>query len=147
MLGLQKEVADVSEGGGAFGGDAVGGEGLEELAKDVVDIDLGDEIAGGASKLVAEIVFTMEGTAVDSGVVEAKSVVLGMRGHAAAFAVGEGEGAEVVRGVGSSIAHGEGHITPYDTVPTSTRLDKKWLRYCPKFRKNDTKRENVRPFF
>jgi len=105
VLGLQEEMADVGEGGGALGRDAVGGEGLEELAEDVVDIDLGDEIACGAGEVVAEIVFAVGGAAVDGGVVEAKSVVLGMRRHAAAFSVGEGKGAEVVGGVRSSIAH------------------------------------------
>ena len=120
VLGLQEEMADVGEGGGALGRDAVGGEGLEELAEDVVDVDLGDEIAGGAREIVAEVVFTVEGAAVDGGVVEAKSVVFGMRGHAAAFGVGEGKGAEVVGGVWSSIAHGEGNVISCDTVPTST---------------------------
>ena len=48
MLGLQQEVADIGEGGGTLGRDAVGGEGLEEFAENVIDINLGDEIAGGA---------------------------------------------------------------------------------------------------
>ena len=104
-LGLHKEMTDVGEGGGAAGRDAVGGEGVEEFYQDVVEIDLGDEIAGGAGEFVAQIVFAAVGAAVDGGVVEAESVVFGMRGHAAAFAVGEGKGAEVVGGVRSSIAH------------------------------------------
>lgn len=105
MLRLEEKMADVGEGGGAAGGDAVGGKGLEEFAEDVIDVDLGDEIAGWAGEFAAEIVFAVEGAAVDGGVVEAKSVVLGMRGHAAAFAVGEGKGAEVVGGVWASVTH------------------------------------------
>ena len=100
-------MADVGEGGGAPGRDAVGGEGLEEFAEDVIDIDLGDEIAGGAGEFFDEIVFAVKGAAVDGGVVEAEAVVLGMGGHGAEFAVGEFKGAKVVGCVWSSIAHGE----------------------------------------
>jgi hypothetical protein len=60
MLGLHQEVADIGEGGGAFGRDAIGGESLEEFAEDVIDINLGDEIAGGAGEFFDEIVFAMK---------------------------------------------------------------------------------------
>ena len=95
-LRTQQEVADISEGGGALGSDAVGGESLEEFAEDVIDINLGDEIAGGAREFFDEIVFAVKGAAVDCGVVEAKAFVFWMSGHGAEFAVGEFEGAKVV---------------------------------------------------
>jgi hypothetical protein len=107
MLGLHEEVADIGEGGGALGRDAVGGEGLEEFAEDVIDINLGDEIAGGAGEFFEEIVFAVEGAAVDGGVVEAEAVVIGVGGHGTEFAVGEFKVAKVVRCVWSSVAHGE----------------------------------------
>jgi len=106
-LGSHQEVADIGEGGGAPGRNAIGGEGLEEFAEDVIDIDLGDEIAGGAGEFFDEIVFAVIGAAVDGGVVEAEAVVLGMGGHGAEFAVGEFKGAKVVGCVWSLVAHGE----------------------------------------
>jgi hypothetical protein len=96
MLGLHQEVADIGEGGGAFGRDAIGGEGLEEFAEDVIDINLGDEIAGGAGEFFDEIVFAVKGAAVDGGVVEAEAVVIWMGGHGAEFAVSEFKVAKVV---------------------------------------------------
>ena len=107
MLGLHQEVADIGEGGGALGGNAIGGEGLEEFAEYVIDINLGDEIAGGAGEFFDEIVFAVKGAAVDGGVVEAEAVVIGVSGHGAEFAVGEFKGAKVVGCVWSLIAHGE----------------------------------------
>jgi len=95
-------MADIGEGGSALGGDAIGSERLEELAENVIDINLGDEIAGGAGEFLDEIVF-----AVDGGVVEAEAFVTWMGGHGAEFAVGEFKGAEVVGCVWSSVAHGE----------------------------------------
>ena len=80
-------MADIGEGGGALGRDAIGGEGLEEFAEDVIDINLGDEIAGGL--------------AMDGGVVEAEAFVTWMGGHGTEFAVGEFKGAKVVGCVGS----------------------------------------------
>ena len=103
-LGLHQEVADIGEGGGAFGRDAIGGESLEEFAEDVVDINLGDEIAGGAGEFFDEIVFAVKGAAVDGSVVEAEAIVFWMGGHGAEFAVGEFKGAEVV-GVFGSFGH------------------------------------------
>ena len=107
MLGLHQEVADIREGGGTLGRDAVGGEGLEELAEDVIDIDLGDEIAGGAGEFFDEIVFAVKGAAVDGGVVEAESIVPGMGGQGAVMSVGKLKAAKGVGWVDSSVAHGE----------------------------------------
>ena len=50
MLGLHQEVANIGEGGGALGRDTIGGKGLEEFSEYVIDINLGDEIAGGAGE-------------------------------------------------------------------------------------------------
>jgi hypothetical protein len=107
LLGLQQEVADVGEGCGAAGRDAVGGQGLEELAEDMVDVNLGDEIACRAGELFDEIVFAVEGAAVDGGVVEAEAVVVWVGGHGAEFAVGEFKVAKIVGCVWSSVAHRE----------------------------------------
>jgi len=104
-LGAHQEVADIGEGGGALGRDAIGGEGLKEFAEDVIDINLGDEIAGGAGEFFDEIVFAMIGAAVDGGVVEAEAFVFGMGGHGAEFAVGEFKGAKVVGNVWSFVCH------------------------------------------
>jgi hypothetical protein len=100
-LGSQQEVADIGEGGGALGRDTIGGEGLEEFAEDVIDINLGDEIAGGAGEFLDEIIFAVKGAAVDGGVVEAEAVVVWMGGHGAEFAVGEFKVAKVVGSVWS----------------------------------------------
>jgi hypothetical protein len=105
MLGSQEEVADIGESGGALGRDAVGGECLEEFAEDVIDIDLGDEIAGRAGEFFDEIVFAVIGAAVDGGVVEAEAFVFGVGGHGAEFAVGEFKGAKVVGNVWSFVCH------------------------------------------
>jgi hypothetical protein len=107
MLGSQQEVADIGEGRGAARRDAVGGEGLEEFAEDVIDINLGDEIAGGAGEFFEEIVFAVKGAAMDGSVVKAEAVVFGVGGHGAEFAVGESKRAEVVGCVWSLVAHGE----------------------------------------
>jgi hypothetical protein len=96
MLGLHQEVANIGEGGGALGRDTIGGKGLEEFSEYVIDINLGDEISGGAGEFFDEIVFAVIGAAVDGGVVEAEAIVIGVGGHGAEFAVGEFKGAKVV---------------------------------------------------
>ena len=97
VLGLQEQMADISERGGAAGRDAVGSEGFKEFAEDVVDIDLGDEIAGGTGEFFEEIVLAVLGAAVGGAVVAAESLVVGMRRHGTAFAVGEFEICKVRR--------------------------------------------------
>ena len=89
-------MADIGESGGALGRDTIGGEGLEEFAEDVIDINLGDEITGGAGEFLDEIVFAVKGAAMDGGVVEAEAFVIGVGGHGAEFAVGEFKVAKVV---------------------------------------------------
>ena len=105
VLGLQEQMADISERGGAARRDAVGGEGFKEFAEDVVDIDLGDEITGGTGKLFEEIVFAMLGAAVGGAVIAAESLVVWMRRHGTAFAVGELKSAKSVEWVRSLVAH------------------------------------------
>jgi hypothetical protein len=46
-LRLGDEESDVGEGGGATRSDALGGERFEECAENVVDVELGHEVAGG----------------------------------------------------------------------------------------------------
>jgi len=107
LLGAEEELADVSEGGGAAGRDAVGGKGLEEAAEDVVDVNLGKVIACGAAEFFDEIVFAVEGAAPGGGVAETVAFVLGMGGHAAMPAVGEFKFAKAVEEwVGFLVAHG-----------------------------------------
>jgi hypothetical protein len=106
-LGSHQEMADIGEGGGPLGRDTIGGESLEEFAEDVIDINLGDEIAGGAGEFLDEIVFAVKGAAVDGGVVEAETFVIGVGGHGTEFAVSEFKGAKVVGCVWSLVAHGE----------------------------------------
>lgn len=107
VLGLQEQMADISERGGAAGRDAVGSEGFKEFAEDVVDIDLGDEIAGGTGEFFEEIVLAVLGAAVGGAVVAAESLVVGMRRHGTAFAVGELKSAKSVEWIRSLVAHGE----------------------------------------
>lgn len=124
-LGAHQEVADIGEGGSAFGSDAVGGESLEEFAEDVIDINLGDEIAGGTGEFFDEIVFAVKGAAMDGGVVEAEAFVTGMGGHGAEFAVGEFKGAKVV-GCVWSFCHRRSLMEKYSTKREGT--DKYLLR-------------------
>jgi hypothetical protein len=115
LLSLREKAADVSECAGAAGGNAVGGEGGEEPSQDVIDIDLGDEIAGGAGKLGGEIVLAGLGIGA-AAVGEAKAIVLGMGGESAHASIGEGESAEV-EGVGwSRVRHGESIAKKYYNV-------------------------------
>jgi hypothetical protein len=106
FLGLHEEETDVGKAGGAAGRDAVGGEGGEEIAEDVVDVDLGDEIAGGAGELGGEIVLALLDAGA-AGVGEAEAVVLGVGGEAAHASIGEFELAKVEDIGWSCVRHGE----------------------------------------
>lgn len=55
FLGLHEDGADVSEGRGALGRNAAGGESVEEIAEDVMNVDLSEVIEGGRCKLGGEI--------------------------------------------------------------------------------------------
>lgn len=58
FLRFQNGGADVGEGGGAFGRDAIGGEKREEIAEDVVDVDLSEVVAGRGGEFGGEILLT-----------------------------------------------------------------------------------------
>ena len=103
FLGLLEEAADVSEGAGATGGDAIGGEGAEELAEDMVDVDLHEEIAAGGDEIGGEVVFAGLGFSA-AGMGEAEAVGFGMGGQPAHTAIGERELTKVVRI--SCVTHG-----------------------------------------
>lgn len=129
LLCLREKAADVSEGAGAAGSDAVGGEGGEEPPENVIDIDLGDEIAGGAGELGGEIVFAGLGVGA-AAVSEAKAIVLGMGGEAAHASICEGEFAKV-EGVGRSrVRHGGSIAKKYYTVKILSYTNKTFLREC-----------------
>jgi len=107
FLRLQEEEGNVSQAGGAAGRDTVGGEGGEEIAENVVDVDLGDEIAGGAGELGGEIVVArrwLEGSGAGMG--KAKAVVLGMGGQSAEASIGEFKLAKVEDIDWSRVRHG-----------------------------------------
>jgi len=107
LLSLREKAADVGESAGAAGRDAVGGECGEEFAEDVVDVDLSDEIAGGAFELGGEIVFARVGLAGGgAGVGEAEAVVFGVGGKATEASIGEFELAKVEDVGGSRVRHG-----------------------------------------
>lgn len=118
LLGLREEMGDIGEGAGAAGRDAIGGEGFKELSEDVVDIDLVEEVAGGAAKFGGEIVFAGEGlgVAASTEMGKAEAFAFGVSGKAAHAAVGIGELAKVVRAVGSSRGHGERVAKRYHIV-------------------------------
>jgi len=63
FMGFEKGGADVGERTGAFGGDAIGGEKIAEIAEDVVDVDLGEEIAGRSGEFAREVTFVGIGSA------------------------------------------------------------------------------------
>src|SRR5208283_132585 len=124
---LREEAADVSEGAGAAGRDAVGGEGGEQAPKDVVDVDLGDEIAGGRGKVGGEIVLAGLGGGAAT-VSEAEAVMLGMGGEAAHASIGESEFAKV-EGVGwSRVRHGASIAKKYYNVKILVCTGRTFLR-------------------
>jgi hypothetical protein len=109
FLGLREQATDIGESAGATGRDAVGGKGAEEIAEDVVDIDLGDEIAGGAGEFGGEVVFAwgiglgfggfFEAFDV-TGVGQTKAVAFGESGKGAEASIGKFEMAVVEEVVG-----------------------------------------------
>ena len=79
FLCLRQLAGDVGESTGAAGGNAVGGERVKEFAKNVVDVDLGSEIAAGAGEFGGEVVFPLRLFAVQkTRMRQAMAVVFGM---------------------------------------------------------------------
>jgi hypothetical protein len=104
-LGLDDEVGNIGESAGAVRGDAIGGESFKELAEDVIDVHLKDEIAAGAGEEGGEVVFARLGFAAAT-VSEAVAFTFGMAGEATHAPIGESELAKIVGG-SVSRAHGE----------------------------------------
>jgi hypothetical protein len=93
--GMEQELADIGEGDGVAGGDAVLGDGGEEFAEDEIDVGGGEEIAGnGGGNLGAKLVRFQE-LLLRACVKRTERRVIGAAEHAAAAAVGEGELAEM----------------------------------------------------
>jgi hypothetical protein len=97
--GLQQELGDIGEGGGVAGGDFAKGEGLEDLAEDVVDVETGVEITGERGKFLSEFLgelFGVEALLFFLGVKRAKRRMVELAEHAAAATIGEGADTAVV---------------------------------------------------
>lgn len=119
FLRLQHEGGDVSEGAGAASGETVGSEGVKELAENVVDVDLGDVIAGGAVEFGGEVVLALLGGGLGAGgagVHETEAVAVGIGGEAAEASIGELELAEIEDVGGSGVGHGESIANNYAYV-------------------------------
>lgn len=89
LLTLHKQRGDVGQGSGATRGDAIGGEGVKGLAEDVVDVDVGDEIACGAGEFGGEVGLWRGSAMGVAKVGEAKAVAFGMGREGAAAAIGK----------------------------------------------------------
>jgi len=105
--GVEKELAEVSEDGGVAHRETVLGDGGEELAEDVVDVDGGEVFAGGRrGDLPAELLGFQE-LALGEGMEDAESGVALLAEHAAFASVGELEPAEMgMIGGGAFFGHG-----------------------------------------
>ncbi len=93
----------------------------------MVDVNLGDEIAGGRGEIGGEIVLAGLGLGAAT-VGEAEAVMLGMGGQAAHASIGEGESAEV-EGIGwSRVRHGESIAKKYYNVKILLCTDTTFFR-------------------
>ena len=123
-MGLREKEGDVGEGVGAFGGDAVGAQSLEEDAEDVVDVDLSEEIGGDAVEFAAKVVFLRRdpcGVGV-AEMREAHAFAFGMAGEPAEVSVGVLELANVEGIVGPRAGHnGESIANKYLCVNSDVR--------------------------
>ena len=86
--GLEKELAEVGEGGGGLVRDALFGESGEDFAKDVVYVRDSVELAGKGSELCGEL-FGFETLFLFACVVDAERGMVFLAKHAAGAAVGE----------------------------------------------------------
>jgi len=89
--GLEKELAEVSEDGGVASGETVLGNGAEELAENVVDVNGGEIFAGGRGGDLPAQLIGLDELALGAGVEDAKSGVILVPEHAALAAVGKRE--------------------------------------------------------
>ena len=97
--GLERELDDVGEGGGFAGGDSAVGEGLEDFAEDVVDVEAGIEIAGERREFCCEF-FGLEDLLFFASVEDAESGMPGLAEHAALASIVEGAETAGVAGLG-----------------------------------------------
>ena len=90
LLALEKKLSEIGEVLRAAGGDASGGDQLEELAHHMVDVGLGAEFTGDGGQLVSDFVGLKE-LKLFAGVEDAeRGMGIGAE-HAALAAVGERE--------------------------------------------------------
>jgi hypothetical protein len=89
--GLEKELAEVSEDGGVASGETVLGDGGEELAEDVVDINGGEVFAGGGSGDLPAQLIGLDELALGASMENAESGMILVPEHAALAAVGKRE--------------------------------------------------------
>jgi hypothetical protein len=92
-LPVEKKLGEIGQQPGVANGNAVGGDKLEELADNVLDVGDGLEIAGEGSEFIADAV-QFEKLLLLSGVEETEGGVGSMTEHAALASVGEGKLAE-----------------------------------------------------
>lgn len=118
LLGLSDETGDVGEGSGAAIRDPIGGEGVKKLAEDVVDVNLGDVIAGRTAEVGGKVGFDgglgfgFGGDVAEVG--EAEAVAFGMGREAAEASIGEFVLAEIEDIGWSGVGHnGEGIAKKY----------------------------------
>jgi hypothetical protein len=92
-LAVEKKLGQIGQEPSVANGDAVGGDKLEELADDVLDVGGGLEVAGERGELIADVV-QFEQLLLLAGVEEAERRMRSMTEHATLAAVGERELAE-----------------------------------------------------
>jgi hypothetical protein len=87
-LAVEKELGQVGQEPGVANGNAVGGDKLEELADDVLDVSGGLEVAGERGELIADVV-QFEELPLLASVEEAERRMGSVTKHATLAAVGE----------------------------------------------------------
>jgi len=100
---LDKDLAEISEGGGGFGFDVALGDGGKQAAKGGADVASGDELAGEKASDVFAGFFAGESLGFLASMAGAERGMARTARDAATAAVGEGEGTEgrAVRGTNS----------------------------------------------
>ena len=94
FLAVEKKLGEIGEVFGAAGGNAAVGDKIEEFAEDVVDVGVGEELAGDGYEFLTDF-FLGEELLLFAGVDEAIGCVGLVTEHAALATVGEREVAEL----------------------------------------------------
>jgi hypothetical protein len=89
-LAVEKQLGKIGQEPGVANGNAVGGDKLEKLADDVLDVGDGFEVAGERGEFIADVV-EFEELPLLASVEETERRMRGMTEHAALAAVGEGK--------------------------------------------------------